>query len=176
MNSIQVSEAQVKNLAESKITQTCAEHGVQRGDLKDTVIADAYDWAKEKLTADAERDADPNYQLRESLREENRILKMQIEALKSGRGTTSGPTNSTVMDADMMAQKFGPAVWNHQLNGDGRLQSCGIDPALNTAGFRAEIKEYFGPGSSSMKASELARSNHARYKLLKTAGKCLRLI
>jgi len=174
---ISIDQNAIKQVAERSIQRTMDSHGItDRSQLKDEAIQSAYKHAEETLRAEAEREADPGYQQRKALEEENRLLRMQNEALRNSRPASGTSSGSTVADADIMAQKLGPAVWNHKLDGNGRLQAIGIDPAINTAGFRAEVKEYFGPGSSSMKAAELARVNLARYKLLKNAGKCLRII
>jgi hypothetical protein len=171
-----ISEAAIRQVAEKTIASTMEAHGLSdRSQLKDEVIQSAYDYAKEKLTAEAEQAADPNYQRRKALEEENRTLKMQLEAVKSSRSASPDSTTSS-LDPDIVARKLGPAVWNHSLDANGRLQACGINPSINTPAFRAEIKQYFGPGSSSMDAAELARTNHGRYKLLKNAGKALRII
>jgi hypothetical protein len=174
---IEVSEQQIAQVAEAKIAETCARHGVQRDSLKQEVITDAYHYAKDKLTAEAEQAADPNYQLRKSLQEENRLLKMQVAAMRSaGKSQTGDATSaSSIADPDTVRVNVGDLQWNHKLDANGRLQACGIDPSLNTSKFRQEIKDTFGPGSS-LRAAELARTNHARYKLLKAAGKCLRII
>ena len=171
-----ITDTAIAQVAEQTIRATMSKHGItDRGQLKPEVIADAYQFAKEKLTADAERDADPNYQQRKALEEEVRVLRMQNEALKTARPTTNGTPAGKTIDPNIMAVKLGPAVWNHQLGASGRLQACGIDPSLNTPGFRQEIIETFGPGSS-IRAAELARADHARYTLLKHAGKALRII
>lgn len=170
-----VSESTVRQLAEQTIQTTMNKHGItDRSQLKPEVIESAYRFAEEKLTADAERAADPGYQQRKALEEENRLLRMQNEALKSSRPSQNAPASKT-LDPSIMAQKLGPAVWNHQLNASGRLAACGIDPSQNTPAFRQEIMETFGPGTS-IQASELARSNPARYQYLKHAGKALRII
>src|ERR1017187_2932485 len=143
-----VTESAIAHVAEQTIKTTMDKHGIlDRSQLKDEFIQDAYRFAKEKLTADAEREADPNYQQRKALEEENRVIKMQNEALKSSRPTQNAPASKTV-DPNIMALKLGPLVWNHQLDGNGRLAACGIDPSMNTPGFRLEIMEAFGPGSS----------------------------
>ena len=147
---------------------------VDRNQLKPEVIEDAYRFAKEKLTADAERQADSGYQQRKQLEEEIRLPRMQNEALKSSRPSQNAPGSKTV-DPYIMAQKLGPAIWNHKLDASGSLAACGIDPSLNTPAFRQEIMDTFGPGSS-VQAAELARCNPARYQLLKHAGKALRII
>jgi len=170
-----IEESAIRQVAEATIKTTMDRHGItDPAQLKPEVIERAYEHAREKLTADAERAADPNYQQRLALEEENRVLRMQNEALKSSRPAQNAPVSKTV-DPSIMAQKLGPLVWNHQLDGNGRLQACGIDPSLNTAGFRQEILDTLGPGSS-IRGAELARTNHARYTLLKHAGKALRII
>ncbi len=95
-------------------------HGItDRSQLKPEVIERAYAFAKEKLQADAERQADTGYQQRKALEEENRVLKMQNEALRSSRPTQDAPVSKTV-DPSIMALKLGPLVWNHQLDGNGQ--------------------------------------------------------
>jgi len=175
---IKIDETAVRAAAEKTIAETCARHGVTREELKPEAIEGAYNHAREVVTAEEERKQNPYYQENVRLREELRAARMESQALRDAR-PGSGQTATTATsgtDPDIVAQRLGPAVWNHQLDSNGRLAACGINPSINTAAFRAEIKEYFGPGSSSMKAAELARTNHPRYKLLKNAGKALRLI
>ncbi len=100
---------------------------------------------------------------------------MQNEALKSTLPSQNAAAASSTLDPFVVERKLGPLVWNHQLDGNGRLAACGINPALNTPGFRQEILETFGPGSS-VRAAERSAPITARYKLLKHAGKALRIV
>ena len=157
------------------IRTTCQKHGVSPDRLTEAQHRDARQTATEMVTAEQERMSNPFYQELQAEREKSRLLGMQLDALRSTRNVNAPSAAATVQNADMMAHKLGPAVWNHSLDANGRLQACGIDPGVNTAAFRAEIKEYFGPGSS-VRAAELKRHNPARYDLLKNAGRALRLI
>ncbi len=171
-----IEESAIRQAAQATIRATMDRHGITDPDqLKPEVIERAYAHAKEKLTAEAQQKADPNYQQRKALEEENRLLRMQNSALLSGRPAQGTNAVTKTLDPFVVAQRLGPAVWNHQLNENGRLQAIGIDPAVNSPAFRQEILDTFGKGSS-VRAAELARNNPARYGYLKHAGKALRII
>lgn len=175
-NTPAVSEDAIRQVAQETIKATMDRHGItDPSTLKPEVIERAYEHAREKLTAEAERKADPNYLRRVELEEEVRLLKMQNDALRSGQHAKTATASSKTQDPFIVAQRLGPAVWNHQLDANGRLQAIGISPAQNTPALRAEILETFGKGSS-VRAAELARTDHARYEFLKHAGKALRII
>jgi hypothetical protein len=170
-----VSEHAIRQLAEQKITQTCAEHGVQRSDLKDAAISDAYEWAKQELTAQAERSTNPYFQENERLREELRLARMQTEALKTGRVNVGNDTRPAI-DANTARAKLGEYQWNHGLSDAGRLQAIGVDPSTVTAATKAEILEIFGPKADSMRAADLYKSNARKYRQMKEIGRALRII
>jgi hypothetical protein len=171
-----VSEDAIRQVAMETIKTTMERHGITDPErLKPEVIERAYEHAREKLTAEAERQADPNYQQRVALEEKIRLLEMQNDALRSGQHAKNATASSKTLDPFTVERKLGPAVWNHQLDSNGRLQAIGVDPSVNTPAFRQEILDTFGKGSS-VRAAELARTDHARYEFLKHAGKALRII
>jgi hypothetical protein len=170
-----ITEAAIQRVAEAKIAGTCAQHGINRDQLKAEVVSDAYTYAKEKLTAEAERAANPYFQQLEQEREKSRLLAMQLEAVKASRVNVGNDTAPAVT-ADMARARLGQLEWNHKLDDNGRLQAIGVDPSTVTAATRAEIMELFGPQSSSARASDLMKANGRRYRSLKEIGKALRII
>lgn len=173
---INIPEDQIRQVAEAKIAETCQRHGVTRDALKSEVIGDAYDYAKQKLTAEAEQKANPFYLENKRLREELRIAQMQSSALRDAKAPVSVKGEPVELTLDRaIARVGGIGTWNHGLSPDQRLAAVGINPSEVTASTKAEIAEVFGKGSS-VRAAELRRSDPAKYSKLKLIGKVLRTI
>lgn len=175
-STITVSEDAIRIEAERMIRQTAEKHGVTRNELKDEAIQDAYNTAKERLHAEAERKANPYFQERESLRQENERLKLQLDVAQSSRPATSqqpGPRQTTVDEARARAGEY---KWNIAYTDAERLAAIGISPEFNTPSNRAECRELFAAGADSGRAADLMKSNPARYRQLREFGRAVRIL
>jgi len=171
-----IPEDQIQRLAESKIAEACQRHGVTRDALKAEVISDAYEYAKQKLEAEAEQKANPYFLENQRLREELRIAQMQSSALRDAKAPVSTKGEPVELTLDRaIARVGGIGTWNHSMSPDQRLAAVGVNPNEVTASTKAEIAEVFGKGSS-VRAAELRRSDPAKYSKLKLIGRTLRLI
>jgi hypothetical protein len=169
-------ERRVSQLAESKISETLAKHGVTREQLKTEVINDAYTFAREKLEAEREQASNPYFLENQRLREELRIAKMQTAALRDSKQPVPDEGEKVEITIAKAQARVGTGEWNHGLSDAGRLSAVGIDPASVTSATKKEIMEVFGPRSDPHYASNLRKVDPAKYRRLKLAGKVLRLV
>ena len=175
---IQIDESRVRQIAEQSITATLNRHGIERSDLKQESIDSAYAHARETVTAEAQRQADPFWQEKQRLKEEMRLLKMQNQALLDGRqnAATAAAAPNTQVSVDVARARAGEYRWNVQYGNAERLAAIGIEPGFDTAQNRAEAKELFGSGADSGRANDLAKRDMARYRKLREYAKAIRLI
>ena len=180
INKTAVNEAQVRELAEGFISQTCQRHQVKRNQLTDEAIADAYKTARARVQHEKELSEDKNYQALQLERERSRQLELQVEALKMSRpvanesGNAGHARSSRLPDSELVRSKLGPAAWN-SLTIDARLMACGVQPSEVTAAAKEEIAEVFGRNANSKRAADLHVSNPSKYRKLKTIASVLDL-
>ena len=170
-----VDENAVKAAAEKSIQVTCDRHGVTRDQLKDEAIKDAYDHARETLTTEAERQADPHYQENQRLKDELRLAKMQLQAMKDRQAPSPQSPNSQ-LSVDVARARVGEVTWNHKFSNAERLAAIGIEPSFDTAQNRAEAKELFAESGASAKASDLFKRDPGRYRKLREFARATRII
>ena len=160
-----ITEAAIDNETNRIIAATCAKHGIRPSDLPPGAADDARRAAKDMLEADATTKANPLYAQLEAEREAHRLTQATLAAVKQ---TRIAPNNDVKPVADVARVRglMGDRDW-YALTDNGRLQSCGINPAEVTAVERQQCKELFGRGCDSHYANDFFKQNAARYRHLK---------
>jgi hypothetical protein len=180
INEVAIDEAQVRKLAEQAIESTCERHGVERNQLKDEAIADAYASARARVLHEKEHSQDVGYQALLQERRKTAALEAQIAALSMSKpvanesGNAGHARSSRLPDSEIVRAKLGPAAWN-ALTLDGRLTACGIQPSEVTASMREEISEVFGRNANSKRAADLHATRPDHYRKLKSVANILNL-
>jgi hypothetical protein len=167
-------QAAIRARAEQIITGTVQKHGITRDKLTKEQIDDAHRAATEQIEREAARASNPYYAELEAEREKNRILGMQVAAMKQTR-TNSANNTEPAVTVEMARRRLGDLAWIHQMTDAQRLSAIGVPPESVTPAMIQEIKDTFGPGSSH-RASDLMKANAGRYRTLREINRCLRIV
>jgi hypothetical protein len=150
------------------IAASCARHNIQPSQLPPGAADDARRAAREFVELQQDMEANPVYKMLEAERAAHKLTQMQLNAAKQVR-PTMGSNTPPVANVEITRARMGEREW-FALTNDGRLQSCGIDPATVTPLVREECAKLFGRKMDSAYSSNFFKQDGGRYHFLKNVA------
>ena len=168
-------EAAIFAAAETMSHANCAKHNITRDQYPADGVEEARRIVREELEADYALKSNPLYERLQAAEETARLAKMERDALAQVRPSAGGNSSAgTTKDPHVVRAQMGEVNWKGQTD-NGRLMSCGVDPAKVGSREIQEAKKLFARGSDSNYASNYMKQDGARYKYLKTIAVVLNI-
>ena len=161
----EANEAAIKTAADNLIRQAAAKNGLTFEQVPQEAKDDAYRFAKAAFDEDQAIKSNPVYAQLQAEREAHKLTQMELQAVRQSRAPVGNDTHPAI-DPHVKRMQMGENQW-HALTDNGRLGSCGIDPATVTDVERLEAKKLFGRQMDSHYSSNFFKQSPGRYRHLK---------
>ena len=169
-----ITESAINQAAEIMIQANCNKHRIPRDQFPADGVDEARRIIRQEMEADAALKSNPLYQRLQAAEESARQARMERDAALQVRPSTGSPSTGSTKDPHVVRRQLGEQNWMGQTD-NGRLLSCGVDPAKVTSIELEEAKKLFGKGSDSHYASNYMKQDSARYRYLKTIAVVLNM-
>lgn len=166
-------EFAIQTTTNELIRKAASKNGMRFEDVPVEAREDALRYATNAFREEQAVKANPLYAQLQAEREAHKLTQAQLQAVKQTRVTAANNV-TPVADVARVRGLMGERDW-HALTDNGRLQSCGIDPASVTAVERQQCKELFGRGCDSHHANDTFKADAGRYRHLKNIAIILNL-
>ena len=159
-------EVVIMQAAATLIRQAAVKGGVSVDQVSEEAKRDAYNYAKASYEEQKAQESNPLWKELQAEREAHALTRKTLEATQQVRPNVVSGAKDNLPDPNVIRARMGEGAWR-ALTNDGRLITCGLDPASITAADVAESKRVFGKHPDTNHAVDLAKRDFARYKRLK---------
>jgi hypothetical protein len=166
---------EVQTAANKLIAAAAVKAGYTFDQVPEEARQDAYRYAAAAIAEQEALKANPLYLPLEAEREQHRLTKLELSAVKQTRiGVPNNDAKPSSLEPQVVRQRMGEKDW-WLLTQNGRLAACNIPPASVTEVDVQEAKRIFGRGAVSSYSNNAFKTDPVRYRHLKNLAVVLDL-